>query len=52
MSWLGYLNFLILQWFFIRLAKVNDVEGQFVRWTVLRGVVPLTGWWSPYRWMS
>lgn len=35
-SILGLLNFLVLQWFGVRLARV---------W-------PLTGWWSKYRWIA
>jgi hypothetical protein len=50
MSKLGKLNFYVLQWFFIRLAKVS-VEGNTVGWTVLKGVVPLTGWKSDYRYL-
>lgn len=46
---LGLLNFLVLQWFFVRLAKVCDDEGRTLSWTWLKGIVPLTGWWSRYR---
>ncbi len=64
---LGLLNFLILQWFFIRLSRAVyfDVESttkdagtvsltlvsssKRVGWRWMVGVVPLTGWWSDYR---
>ena len=53
MSKLGILNFLILQWFFIRLAKnckKDDVTGEYVfeHWCIIYFVVPLTGWWNNY----
>jgi hypothetical protein len=47
-SWLGWLNYLVLQWFFVRLARVID-SGRTVGWKWLVGVVPLTGWWSDFR---
>ncbi len=50
-SWLGTLNFLVLQWLFLRLQEVGDiVDGKWVheRWELRRWVVPLTGWWSSY----
>lgn len=77
MSWLAVLNFIVLQWFCIRLARVverqpvpGDVAGASmcalgwitedeyrcltvtVGYTVLRWVVPLTGWWSDYVWIA
>jgi len=52
MSWLGCLNFIVLQWFFVRLAKVVDDDGRTVRFTWLRKVVPLTGWWSDYSYVG
>lgn len=60
MTWLGLLNFVVLQWFGVRLARVRqrilvgDHPSCFrhVRWTLLRWVWPLTGWWSDYRWVA
>jgi hypothetical protein len=86
MSWLGALNFFVLQWFTVRLARVVQASavsvGANVRlevdesqwrdvhrprrivawqptsmalvaprttWMMLHGIVPLTGWWSPFR---
>lgn len=53
MSWLGNLNYYVLQWFFIRLAKeVDEKTDETIRWTILWGVVPLSGWDSrPYKWV-
>ncbi len=51
-------NFLVLQWFFIRLAPVvQRQEGgrlpptQQVGWILMTWVVPCTGWWGPYRYL-
>lgn len=91
MTPLGLLNFLVLQWFGVRLQRayrmVHDIPaGEFagvlestlynvmakcygveaagpapksypltrVRdgWSLRRWIWPLTGWWSPYRWIS
>lgn len=64
---LGLLNFLVLQWFGVRLARVYrkqfvtmhiglDVplyrDMEPIGWRVLRWVWPLTGWWSDYRWIA
>ncbi len=82
MSWLGALNFLLLQWFGVHLARttrsLTDVTGACcargsivrvadTRWRVIaivdsgtvvmrryhvmRWIWPLTGWWSPYKWI-
>jgi hypothetical protein len=87
---LGLLNFLVLQWFGVRLARsfrlVHDIpDGEFPAalesvlynvmakcyavdvigpppksyplrrvpngWCLQRWIWPLTGWWSPYRWL-
>ena len=53
MTWLKALNVFILQWFFIRLAKIvaTDVienKSTIVGWTILKWIVPLTGWRSDY----
>jgi hypothetical protein len=85
MTPLGLLNFLVLQWFGVRLGRVFEwtesdgvritaqpmdqrSDGQIAgiaagpghlrdrgartRWTILRWVWPLTGWWSDYRWIA
>ena len=51
-SMLYLLNFVFLQWFFVRLARVVDDGGITVDWTLLTRVWPLTGWWSPYRYVG
>lgn len=44
-TWLGLLNFFVLQWFWIRLAKsVNRETGKIEYWTIMYGVYPTTGW--------
>lgn len=51
----GVLNFLVLQWFGVRLALqlTFEIDGlRRSRWFVLRWVWPLTGWWSGYRWIA
>lgn len=40
-TWVGWLNIVVLQWFFVRLGYGD-------KWTILKGIVPLTGWWSDY----
>ena len=50
------LNFILLQWFFIRLGRkwVVDIKSKEVRdagWTLVY-VWPLTGWWNPHRYWS
>lgn len=77
MTWLGALNFVVLQWFGVRLARsyvlqqrnrraqhvsigehgvsfgyTCDVERVLVGYRMLRWIWPLTGWWSPYRWIA
>lgn len=50
---LGLLNFLFLQWFFVRRTKVYDEDtGQLLRYGWLGPVWPLTGWWSDYRFLG
>jgi len=45
MTWLGILNYYILQWFFIRLAKVVDTKtGKIEKWFILKWVFPFSGW--------
>lgn len=49
-SWLFWVNFLFFQWFFVRLCEVIDRDTQkHMRWEFLQWLVPLTGWWSEYR---
>jgi len=66
MTWLGILNFVVLQWFGVRLARVVPIVLNFgehndgrigtavdrSHWRLLRWIWPLTGWWSDYRWIA
>lgn len=44
MTWLGFANIFLFQWFFIRLAKHIDDQGNIKYWSFIRWVVPCTGW--------
>lgn len=44
-TWVGWLNILLFQWLFVRLAYGD-------RWRVLKWILPLTGWWSDYRYIG
>ncbi len=56
LSWLGLLNFIILQWFFIRLAKIKWINDSYdmkyrkdgKNYRLLKWIVPLTGWRSNF----
>lgn len=52
-SWLGALNYYLLQWSCFRLAR-SVVEGKTVGWSVIGPVAPLSGWGegNPYRWLG
>ncbi|WP_316348495.1 hypothetical protein [Desulfuromonas acetoxidans] len=43
LTWVGWLNVVILQFLFVRLGY--GASGQ---WQLLKGILPLTGWWSDY----
>jgi hypothetical protein len=50
-TWLAYLNFIILQWFFIRISRTGEIkDDRFIQtgWGLVKFVLPLTGWWSNY----
>lgn len=52
-TWVGWLNIMVLQWFFIRLQYSIDYEGDPTpkNFMLLRGIVPLTGWLTNYIWV-
>lgn len=50
MTWLATLNFFVVQWFGVRVARVAEADGT-TSWGLLRYVLPLTGWWSDYVWL-
>lgn len=44
------LNFFVLQWFGFRLGEGHWVRNRHTyNYALIIGVVPLTGWWGPYR---
>lgn len=51
MTPLGLVNFVVLQWVGVRLARVIGPDREFLCWRWLRWICPLTGWWSDYRWI-
>ena len=52
MSKLGKLNYYLLQWFFVRLAKTVDESGTIIKWGFITKVIPMTGWKTPYRYLN
>ena len=52
MSILGLFNFIIVQWFFVRLCRVtNDINGN-VRYSLIYWIVPCSGWYNNYIMLS
>jgi len=53
-SWLGALNYYVLQWTCYRLARHVDDGGKTVSWSFLGPVAPRSGWGTnnPYRWLK
>jgi hypothetical protein len=52
LSWLGWLNFLVVQWFCVRIARQYDAEtNTAIGWGLVYFVLPLTGWWSSYKFL-
>lgn len=47
-SWVGWLNFLVLQWLCVRLQGEVDLDDGATKWAFIGPVLPLTGWWSRY----
>ena len=52
MTWLYLLNRVLLQWLFLRLARVVENDGTQVGWTVLLWPYPETGWSGPYKFVG
>ncbi len=44
-TWVGWLNIIFLQWFFIRLSYGDS-------WRILKWVLPFTGWWNDYKYIG
>jgi hypothetical protein len=54
-SWVGVVNFLILQWFFVRLygtVFIEDSGREVMVLSTIGPVVPLTGWWNDFWWLT
>ncbi len=51
-SWVGLLNQILLQWFFIRLQCTANGNNEIIRYQIMGFVLPLTGWWSDYVWLT
>ncbi len=51
MTRLQFINVVLFQWFFVRLAKVVDSEGAVQRYTFIGFILPLTGWRSNFVWL-
>jgi hypothetical protein len=50
-GWYGWLNFLVLQWFFVRLIKCQS-SARGTWYEVTGFMLPLTGWWGSYVWIG
>ena len=57
-SWLFYLNFCLLQWFGIRLARVIGTvivngeempDGIPLGWKLIKWIIPMSGWDNDYK---
>ena len=51
MTFLGFVNRVFFQWFFVRLAKEVE-DGKVIKWKFLTGVVPLTGWGTDFKYIK
>ena len=47
-TWVGYLNFALLQWVGLRLYRQVEADGRVSGFGLLGLVLPLTGWWNNY----
>lgn len=50
---LFYLNYCVLQWFGLRLAKSVNEQGVITEWSFMRNIKPLSGWGTDYeKWIG
>jgi len=50
---IGYLNFIIIQWFFVRIAKVYETkDSASFKFKIMKNIKPLTGWWNEYKYSN
>lgn len=47
LTWVGWLNFLLLRWFFVRLSYQVEDNGDRGRFALVRWIWPIP--WSAYR---
>jgi hypothetical protein len=48
-SFIGWLNFLVLQWIGLRIVRILDNDsGKLIGLGWIWPVAPITGWWSDY----
>ena len=53
MTWLYLLNYCILQWFFVRLARViDDQTGKTIKFKFIYWIVPTTGWNTDFKYIK
>ena len=52
MSWLGRLNYYLLQWMYIRMYKTVELDGSISEWGIMYWVKPMSGWSSKYKWVK
>jgi hypothetical protein len=52
LTWVGWLNLIILQWFFIRLGRFYERNIKKNRFKIVIGIIPGTGWNKPYRYIK
>lgn len=50
-SWVGILNFILIQWFFIRICVGADENRNITMVYTIGLIVPLTGWWNDFLWI-
>lgn len=48
---LGLLNFLLLQWFFIRIGRFIKSDKTY-GYIIISFVLPLSGWWTNYIYLN
>ena len=48
-TWLGWINILLFQWFFVRLA---EEKGRKRRWVFIGFIWPTTGWNTEYKYVG
>ena len=45
---LWIINFIFLQWLFVRFQICADLNSDFVQGKIIGPIAPLTGWWGDY----